>query len=739
MTPAPEPQSNTASGPLRQLRKGRERHWLAAPLIVGAVSLAMTLVVVYSTARLATTQERSWLTTLVASGTDSIEEGIQSDVAASLVAAQLFASSGEMDGEGFRRFVLHVGTYRRPGLDGVGWCQKADQNELTELKRRIKRFGIEELTLSPGTKRSEYCPVLFKSGAHEQSYIGRDMFSSEEFFAAANRAGMSGSVASLAANERNLTVVIPVYHSGENLDTRDVREKAIKGFAFIEYSPEGITRRAPEAVLEQTDLRLRLVAPGELNTNQDSNFAPIIQQRGAGVLSTPEFTVYTQARIGEAGWIAEFKTKQAFDDASDRAVVHIVLIAGFAVSLLLSFVTGAEARARVSAVDTGLKLAKSEKQLLGANAAKDRFLAVVSHELRNPLGAIASSLQVMRMTGVGKDGPPVVKRALAAAERQVKLQGRLVDDLLDASRLASGKVSMDKRVLDLNEVARRSATQVRSAFRDKHQKLRLRLGDAPLLVDGDPLRLEQVFSNLLTNANKYTPEGANVELLVEGTPDHVIVRVSDEGIGISEKQLERIFDPFFQNRQGTLPSEGMGLGLSIVKALVSLHDGQVSASSSGIGQGSQFVVRLPRATGPQAEEHSSPESISLDAERASWKNGKTALVVDDMDDGREMLREFLQLLGYTVLEAASGESALQIARDCSPDVALLDIGLPDMDGVELAARLSKLEGFESTKLIAVTGYGADKDRERALTANFHEYMVKPVDLQRLVELLEGNS
>jgi signal transduction histidine kinase/two-component SAPR family response regulator len=359
-----------------------------------------------------------------------------------------------------------------------------------------------------------------------------------------------------------------------------------------------------------------------------------------------------------------------------------------------------------------------------ASRAKDEFLAMLGHELRNPLAPIMTALQLMRLRGDGR-----LERERDVIERQVSHLTRLVDDLLDVSRIARGKVELKKEPVEIAEVVAKAIEQASPLLEARNHVLELNVPRAGLLVDADQIRLGQVISNLLTNAAKYTEAGGRISITARHEAGHVILSVRDTGIGISPDMLPRVFDLFAQETQSADRAQGgLGLGLTIVRNMVDLHAGSVSVSSDGLGKGSQFDVRLPALDvaerGALGGARSSP---GAEPSREALR----VLVVDDNQDAAEMLVEVLRSFGHDTQAAYDGPAALRLCRAFVPDVALLDIGLPVMDGYELAERMRELPGLAGVRLVAVTGYGQDSDRERSRRSGFHHHLVKPIDIDAI--------
>jgi CheY-like chemotaxis protein len=318
----------------------------------------------------------------------------------------------------------------------------------------------------------------------------------------------------------------------------------------------------------------------------------------------------------------------------------------------------------------------------------------------------------------------------------------MVDDLLDLSRLSLGKITLRSEAVELHRVVRAAVETMDLAGMNGRHELSVSLADEPLRVVGDPIRLEQAVMNLLQNALKYTPDGGHVELVLERRGQHAAIRVRDDGMGIPPEELPGIFDPFTQGGHGTSGSEGLGVGLYLTRHLVELHRGRIEAASDGRGRGAQFTVLLPIASGASLDD----ETRSLAAARARAVPGEeatgpragkaTVLLVEDNAGGREALEELLGLWGCEVMAVATGKEAVERGLANPPALALIDIGLPDIDGYEVARRLREGLGDGCGRLVALTGFGQPDDRRRALEAGFDEHLIKPVDPRNLSVLLD---
>jgi PAS domain S-box-containing protein len=367
--------------------------------------------------------------------------------------------------------------------------------------------------------------------------------------------------------------------------------------------------------------------------------------------------------------------------------------------------------------------------LAEANRRQSEFLATLAHELRNPLAPVRTGLDLLR---IGADNPDVLARVRPMMERQVNHLVHLVDDLLDVARINSGKVELKKAVVPLKDVVLRAIEMTLPVIESRRHDFHVDVGDEPLAVHADATRLAQVIGNLLTNAARYTPEGGSMGLGVRRAGDRVRIEVADSGIGIPEAALPRIFDMFTQvGRHPEQESGGLGIGLHLVRQMTELHGGTVRAHSAGPGKGSTFVVELPLAS----MAHSTlPHAHDGAAEGAA---GLRILVADDNADAAELLRDLLARHGHTVDVVGNGHAALEAAARVKPDVALLDIGMPGLNGHDVARRLRAQPATRATRLVALSGWGTDADRARSADAGFDCHLTKPVELQALLDIVAG--
>jgi PAS domain S-box-containing protein len=368
---------------------------------------------------------------------------------------------------------------------------------------------------------------------------------------------------------------------------------------------------------------------------------------------------------------------------------------------------------------------RAEESLREADRRKNEFMAILAHELRNPLAPIVAGIDVLKYTNGNKDAEHVRQ----TMERQARQLVRLIDDLMDVSRMVSGKLQVRLAPCDLNEAIRDAIEAVQPFVDQTQQGLTVEVPDEPIVIRGDLDRVTQVISNLLSNAVKYTPRKGRISVVASRDTDHAEVTVTDTGVGIDPEMRERVFDMFMQ-----LPNEvmagrtGLGIGLTLVKSIVDMHGGSVAVESGPRGKGSRFVVRFPLSD--EAPRRATPIEL-----KAVGTESARVMVVDDQLDAAQMLALIIEESGYDTRIAASGEEALKLGKKFEPDVILLDLGMPTMDGIETARQIRETPWGKSVTLVAVTGWGQEEDRRRTREAGFDYHLVKPADSESLLTIL----
>ena len=511
---------------------------------------------------------------------------------------------------------------------------------------------------------------------------------------------------------------------------------------LIGVSADVTARKQGEADLKRREHELRSLADNtpDILTRFDRKLRHVFVNeaiRKATGRSPAEFLGRTNRDLGMADHLCDFweeATRLVFDSHEPRTIEFEHEspegLRHYHARLVPEFGSGGEVEHVLGITHDRTIEACAQRALLEADRRKDEFLAMLAHELRNPLAAISNASRLLKECSGDAETLEFSKNVIA---HQVKQLARLVDDLLDVSRITNGKVELKKEPLDVAIVLPSAVDVVRPLFEKKHHRLQVCSEGPSLMILGDRTRLEQVVINLLTNAAKYTDQGGLIRLSAALEGNEVVVRVRDDGVGIPEDQLSVVFDLFSQvNTTIDRSQGGLGIGLTLVKRLVELHDGRVSASSQGRGRGSEFTIRLP---------HSGPEmgrgdaSTGLTGRDRSSKAGMRVLVVDDSLDTARTMSRLLKLQGYATGVVHDGASALEIADDFRPEAVLLDIGLPEMDGYQVAREFRK-RGPQDLLLIALTGYGQQEDVQQALDAGFDRHMTKPVDFDLLDRILE---
>jgi PAS domain S-box-containing protein len=440
------------------------------------------------------------------------------------------------------------------------------------------------------------------------------------------------------------------------------------------------------------------------------------------VVLTPEFRRGLAGAGHHAVLAVPLQVKGEIIGAVSTAHAEIRTFSQAEIDLLQAFADQAALAMRNVQLFAREQTARAEAE--AANRAKDQFLALLAHELRNPLAPIVTSAALLRRPGIPA---PVVEHSAGIVERQARSLARLLDDLLDVSRITRDRIELRWTVLAIADAVERALEATRPLVDERRHIVSVTLPPRPLYVEADPARLEQIIVNVLNNAAKYTPPAGHISVVVAQEGDEVVLRVSDTGIGIPEDMLSRIFDLFVQGDQSLAhTSGGLGIGLTLVHRLVKLHHGRVEAQSDGPGRGSQFTVALPLSR--QASGPAGPASVAARCPPAA------VLLIEDNDDARQSLRALLEHEGHRVAEAPDGTSGLDRDETMRPDIVLIDIGLPGLDGYEVARRIRARRGTDPI-LVALTGYGQIDDQRRSLEAGFDAHLTKPVSPDQLTGLL----
>lgn len=495
--------------------------------------------------------------------------------------------------------------------------------------------------------------------------------------------------------------------------------------------------RSPLVVLD-AGLRVRTVSSAFCETfrvTPRETEGMFIYELGDGQWDIPQLRVLLEELLPQKKSIDDFDVRHVFQKIGPRIMRlnarHLTQGTGEEnqlIILAIEDITGLKAREEM--------LAERASDLIRADRSKDEFLAMLAHELRNPLAPLRNAAEILRTPGADAQA---CEQAQSTLGRQVGNMTRMIDDLLDISRISEGKIELRQEVVSLEDVFRAAASLVTPAIEAHGQQLAISLPTEPVFLSGDSTRLDQIFGNLLGNASKYSHEGGRISLEAErvpgqgNEPSQVIVRVRDHGIGMATEFLPHVFDLFVQaTRASDRAHGGLGIGLTVVQRLVALHGGSVEVHSAGLGHGSEFVVRLPvlggRSAGP-----------TLPSTSPAAEPPFRMLIVDDNVDSAETMAVLQNLHGHVTRSAHNGPAALVLAAEFLPEVVLLDIRLPGMDGYEVARQLRAMPELESAFLVAMTGYGSDEDRARAKEAGFDAHLVKPPDLEALRGMLRART
>ena len=496
-------------------------------------------------------------------------------------------------------------------------------------------------------------------------------------------------------------------------------------YRVLVYTPTGKDGKLIAKVLERADLECQICgAPSQITVELESGAGCILIADDA--LTTDFMRAITQFLKQQPSWSdlpILVLSKRGLDSPEMRSIYgklgNVTLLERPVQSVTL-----------VSAATSALRGRRRQYEMRDIDRRKDEFLAMLAHELRNPLAPIGAASDLLRFVHLD---PARIQQTSEIIARQVKHMSSLIDDLLDASRVSRGLVKLQRSQVDARQLVTNAVEQVRPLIDARRHRLTLQTPPEAAMIHGDQKRLIQVITNLLNNAAKYSPEGGNILLTMDVELDRVTIRVADDGIGMAQGVISHVFEMFTQAERTSDRSQGgLGIGLALVKSLVELHDGTVAASSAGIGKGSQFTVSLPRVEAQEA--HDKPgKTVRATAPAKS----RRMLVVDDNVDAAHMLAMLLEATGHKTMVEHTAKSALERARRDLPEVCLLDIGLPDLDGNDLARQLRAQPETERCILIAITGYGQEQDRRRTAESGFDYHLVKPVNTEQLLDLLSG--
>lgn len=731
------PSPDSIHGKAARSAAGRRTRRVWAPYVVLVLSLILTAAAAHYVERTISHDDRMRLEEEVNEISSRVGHRLQLYVDALTATASLFATRPTLTATDFRRFTEAFAIRSRyPGIQGLGFTETVRIDERDAFLRKMREQQHSFFEIWPSGNREVFQPVTYLEplDARNQAALGYDMWANESRRRAMSEAARSGlphatGPVVLAQEiegqvQPGFLIYVPIFTPTG--DPNDSRERLL-GFAYGAFRTHDLI----DAVvgLEGSPAVHYRVLDGDATGDVLYDSQP-----GENATNGPEPEMLRTLHLAGRTWTLSFTPSEEFFSGSRDVLVSAVLLGGVFISLVFFGVVFSETRARSDAEVALCELEKSEEALRLSNQAKDEFLAMLGHELRNPLAATQTALEVLR------DSLPVSREAnfaLEIAERQVRHQTRLVDDLLDAARVSRGRVVLRKSHLDLRDPVARAVETLRPTAENSGRSLRLVCDDDPIPVHGDSTRLEQIVSNLVTNAIKYTESGGHVDIEVKKEGSFASIVVRDDGIGIEPEALKRVFELFAQEAPGIDRSKGgLGIGLTLAARLLELHDGSLEAKSEGRHRGSEFRATIPLdSTRMRASTSNGVEKATRQPPRHTGVTSLRVLLVEDNEDTRVLLEHYLKRNGYDAESVCDGERAIARALETRPDVALVDLGLPGIDGFEVGRQLRESLGRDIV-LLAVSGYGREEDRRRSLDAGFDRHLLKPVEPRVLLSMVE---
>jgi signal transduction histidine kinase/ActR/RegA family two-component response regulator len=701
-----------------------QRRSFVPAILVLAAGLALTALVVSVLFVSAREHDRATFAANARTAQDAVVARIETSIALLRGAAGLFASQQEqVTVEGFRAYMARVALREQyPGILGIGFSRRLAPGEVDAFVASARAQGHAGFRVWPAEPRDEVHAIAFLEPTDERNRaaLGYDMATNPVRRAAMDRARDTGRAAASGIVELvqeidvrkqpGFLLYLPVYRGGATPASVDERRAQLFGFA---YAPIRIGDFLSTAFQREQAPGLTFVV-----RHGGADDAPVIyEHEAADAGDGPRFMLRTSADVAGQPWLFEFRSADTL--AGSFAVPGLVGAAGVALSVALAALLwrGARARAAIEAAFAREQAARAQFEL--ASRIKDDFLATLSHEMRTPLSAIVGWAAVLRMGGLAEADRIA---GIEAIDRNAKAQSRLIEDLLDMNRVMTGKLGLKLQRIDVATVVEEAIDAVLPSAQAKGVAFVRRDPSAPLLVRADPARLRQVIWNLLTNAVKFTPRGGEVRVTLEAAGDRARIVVADTGEGIHADFLPHVFDRFAQaDSTMTRHHGGLGLGLAIVRELVALHGGEVSASSPGPDQGSTFVVELPACGATEA-------AAAADVPANASIAGLRVLVVDDEPDVRDVLRLVLEQRHAVPLCVASAQEAIDALARFRPDVIVSDIGMPGTNGYAMMRRIRALPPERGGRVpaAALTAYVREEDRREALDAGFQRHLAKPV-------------
>jgi len=689
--------------------------------IVFAVFIVLTLLVTSYVWTSSSAADRARFDNAVQTTRDAIEARVEVYINILIATRGLAVANPAVPRDELRAYIRSLNVRQRyPGIQGIGLVLRVPREDLPQLERKIW----------PPTKRDEYYPIVFLEPLEESSssILGFDMSTNRPRFAAAERARDEGRATATGRlrligeadplRQSGFLIFTPLYSTGTTPPTVAERRAALVGFIHAPFRAhdvfEGIfpSQERPEIGFEIRD-------QGEL------------LYRTEGLPDDPRYTAAGDIHVAGRTWTINWISQRHASGGVELLTLG-TLLGGIAISVLLFLLIRTQLAARAAAERTTARLRESEAELQRANRAKDEFLATLSHELRTPMTSIMGWSQMLS-DGIDRE---TTQSGIEAIRKSAKVQAQLIDDLLDVSRITAGKMRIERRALELRPAVSAAIETVRGAVDAKGVTLHDDLG-ADVHVNGDPHRVQQIVWNLLSNAVKFTPPGGEVFVALREEGRDAVIEVRDTGQGIEPEFMPYLFERFRQaDSSATRAYMGLGLGLAIVRHLVELHGGTVSAESSGAGRGATFRIRLP-ACHPEQSEGSSivPQrrSFADSAAQDDILRGVRILVVDDDGEVRNYVAAVFRGSGAEVCVAASAREALRALDTWPADIVITDLAMPEADGFDLLhwLRTSPAERIRTLPMVALTAFAMAEDRERVLEGGFQGFVAKPVEPAKL--------
>lgn len=710
----------------------RLRGTVLAVLLAGVAATAVIVALLTSTAA---ERDRQAFEGSARSAQDAITDRVETSIALLRGTAGLLASQGSaVTVDSFAAYMGQVALREQyPGLLGIGFSRRVRPAERERVESELRAQGHVQFRIWPEDERPELHAIVYLEPLDERNRaaIGYDMFTNAIRRSAMERARDSGSASASGVVELvqeidqdkqpGFLIYLPVYEGGAVPASVAQRRERLLGYV---YAPIRAVDFLSSAFSHAAAPSLALAV---YHGSEPHPAAMLYQYVPAG-FSGERFRTSSTIRVAGEPWTFVFRSRASL--VQSMAMPLLTGLAGVALSALLALLLWREAMAR-TIVQGALESERAARsQAERANIMKDQFLATLSHELRTPLHAIVGWAAVLKQ---GRLPETEVRHGIEVMDRNAQAQARLIDDLLDMNRITSGKLRIELQPVDAAKVLDEALGSIAPAADNRGVRIEKAVGAGPLLVRGDPARLQQIAWNLLSNAIKFTPRGGEVRVALERASGHLRLSVADTGEGIEPHFLDHIFYRFAQ-ADGSITRRygGLGLGLAIVRELVDLHGGTVCAASPGKGMGATFVVELPLLLEAQAD----TEAARPAADTASSLEGVQVLVVDDEHDACELVRVVLEERRAEVQCVSSGEEALEALGRRWPDVLLSDIGMPGMNGYELMRRVRAMrQNGEPLPAAALTAYAREQDRRAALAAGFAAHIVKPVRPEELVAVV----